>query len=145
MKWLRKIIGGNDVVSDIDHIAIVVSDMDVAVEFYTRVLGLGLIKDGRSEGGEKKTFVGTKDKVILAMTEHKNRKAPDEVFAGGVNHIAFGVDDVEKAASVLRERGVHFIERKTGEDGNIKAYHFLDPDGLELEICGDTRGEVPQY
>ncbi|MEQ9619915.1 MAG: VOC family protein [Deltaproteobacteria bacterium] len=145
MKWLRNIIGGNDIVKDIDHIAIVVSDMDVAVEFYTGVLGLRLIRDGRTEGGEKKTFIGTKSKVILAMTEDKNRKASDGGSAGGVNHIAFGVDDVEKAGNILKERGVNFIEEKIGEDGKVQAYHFLDPDGLELEICGDTRGEVPQY
>lgn len=145
MKWLRNIMGGNDIVKDIDHIAIVVSDMDVAVEFYTKVLGLRLVRDGRTEGGEKKTFIGTKSKVILAMTEDKNSEASNSGSAGGVNHIAFGVDDVEKAGKILKERGVNFIEEKISEDGKIKAYHFLDPDGLELEICGDTRGEVPQY
>ena len=145
MKWLRNIIGGNYIIKDIDHVAIVVSDMDVAVEFYTEVLGLGLIKDGRAEGGEKKTFIGTKSKVILAMTEDKEGKARDNASAGGVNHIAFGVSDVEKAAEILRGKGVKFIEEKVSEDGKVKAYHFLDPDGLELEICGDTRGEVPQY
>ena len=145
MKWLRNIIDRNDIVRDIDHIAIVVSDMDVAVEFYTEVLGFNLIKDGRTEGGEKKTFIGSKSKVILAMTEDKNRRSPDEGYAGGVNHIAFGVKDVEKAGKLLKERGVDFIEEKIDEDGKIRAYHFLDPDGLELEICGYTRGEVPQY
>lgn len=145
MKWLRNIIGGRDLVRDIDHIAIVVSDMEVAVEFYTKVLGLSLIRDGRTDGGEKKTFIGTESKVILAMTENRVRKASDEVCAGCVNHIAFGVKDVEKAAKILRERGVEFIEEKKSEDGKVKAYHFLDPDGLELEICGDTGGEVPQY
>ena len=37
------------------------------------------------------------------------------------------------------------VEIKVGDDGKGKAYHFLDPDGLELEIYGDTGKEVPQY
>ena len=132
-------------IGDIDHVAIVVSDMDGSVEFYTGVLGLRLIRDGRSRGGEKKTFLGTESRALIALTEDKTSKRADGCLPGGVNHIAFSVDDVEKMSVVLKERGVNFIEEKTGEDGKVKAYHFLDPDGLELEICGRTKGEVPKY
>lgn len=145
MRWLRNIAGRGTMIRDIDHIAIVVSDMDRAVEFYTGVLGLKLILDGRPQGGEKKSFIGTKSKVLIALTEDKQRRGAEGPFVDGVNHVAFGVGDVEKAHQILKERGVEFIEEKTGPDGKIKAYHFLDPDGLELEICGKTGGEVPQY
>ena len=66
-------------------------------------------------------------------------------YVDGVNHVAFGVDDVDKSSQILKERGVEFIEIKVGDDGKGKAYHFLDPDGLELEIYGETGKEVPQY
>lgn len=145
MKWLRDMWGKGTMIRHIDHIAIVVSDMDRAVEFYTGVLGLRLVRDGRSRGGEKKSFIGTESEVIVALTEDRKRGGGGFESAGGVHHIAFRVDDVEKAAQVLKERGVEFIEEKISEDGKITAYHFLDPDGLELEICGETEGEVPQY
>ena len=35
---------------------------------------------------------------------------------------------------------VTFIEEKVEKDGKIKAYHFLDPDCLELEVYGKTGG-----
>ena len=145
MSWLKKLIGGNESIKYIDHVAIVVSDMDRGVEFYGGVLGLKVILDGRSQGGEKKTFLGTDSGVLVALTEDKTRKYAEEHNTGGVDHIAFGVDDLETMCKLLVEKGVDFIEEKTGKDGNVTAYHFRDPDGLELEICTRTGDDVPTY
>ena len=62
-----------------------------------------------------------------------------------VSHIAFRVENVEEAKTNLESKGVEFIEEKTGEDGKTKAYHFLDPDGFELEIYGGTGEIIPAY
>lgn len=146
MSWLKGLFDKRDAISGIDHVAIVVSDMDRAVEFYTGVLGLKLVSDGRTRGGDRKTFIGSSGRVLIALTEDKSRRkeasAPE---ACPVNHIAFRVPDLERLSGKLRESGVRFVEEKVSPDGKTKAYHFLDPDGLELEICGDTAGEVPQY
>lgn len=141
MKWLRRMLGGEKGnVGGIDHVAIVVSDMDRALGFYSGMLGLEIIRDGRPEGGEKKTFLGSEGSVFLAVTEDKNRSAE-----GPVNHIAFRVGGVEALGQRLKNAGISFIEEKTGPDGKTTAYHFLDPDGLELEICAAAPNEVPQY
>lgn len=128
----------------IDHVAIIVKDMDRSIKFYSEVLGLVVIHDGRQDGGNKKSFLGTKEKAFVALTEN-----PDKVLNGtnteSVSHIAFSVENVEKAKETLYERGVEFTEEKTGEDGKTKAYHFLDPDGLELEIYGGTGEITPAY
>jgi catechol 2,3-dioxygenase-like lactoylglutathione lyase family enzyme len=145
MGWLDKIVGKGEMIKGLDHVAIVVSDMDRAIEFYTEVLGLRLISDGRPKGGEKKSFLGTKSKAIVALSEDRNRAMQKGEYLAGVNHVAFGVDDAEKSSRILKERGIQFVEIKVGEDGKPNAYHFLDPDGLELEICSDTGEEVPQY
>jgi catechol 2,3-dioxygenase-like lactoylglutathione lyase family enzyme len=145
MGWLDKLTGKQEMIKYLDHVAIIVSDMDRAIEFYSEVLGLKLILDGRPKGGEKKSFLGTKSKAIVALSEDKNRTMEKVEYIAGVNHVAFGVDDVEKSSRILKERGVQFVEIKVGEDGKPNAYHFVDPDGLEFEICGDTGKEVPQY
>jgi catechol 2,3-dioxygenase-like lactoylglutathione lyase family enzyme len=143
MSWLSNITRGKTLIRGLDHVAVVVSDMDRSIEFYTAILGMKLIKDGRAEGGLKKSFIGTDKKAVLALTEEKDGSGRGG--ARGVNHIAFFVDDIERAGGLLRERGVGFIEEKVGQDGRTKAYHFLDPDGLELEICVETGKEAPQY
>ncbi len=145
MSWLSNITRGKTLIRGLDHVAVVVSDMDRSIEFYTALLGMKLIKDGRAEGGLKKSFIGTDKKAILAMTEEKGGSGRGGGSAGGVNHVAFYVDDIERVGGLLREKGVRFIEEKVGQDGRTKAYHFLDPDGLELEICVETGKEAPQY
>ena len=145
MGWLDKLVGKKEMIKGLDHVAIVVSDMDRSIGFYRDVLGLTLILDGRQSGGEKKSFLGTKSKAIVALSEDKNRPIDNGGYVEGVNHVAFSVVDAEESSQVLKDKGIEFIEIKMDDDGKPKAYHFLDPDGLELEIYTETQKEVPQY
>ena len=143
MEWIKRLTGKGGMIKRIDHAAIVVSDMDRAFEFYSGVLGLEILLDGRRGGGDKKSFLGTKKQALIALTEDKNRGGASSGIEC-VNHIAFLVDDLEKSSRLLKEKGVSFIEEKKDKSGKTTAYHFLDPDGLELEICVPSE-EVPQY
>ncbi len=145
MGWLEKLVGKKEMIKGLDHVAIVVSDMDRSIDFYTDVLGLTLIIDGRASGGEKKSFLGTQSRAIVALSENKNRSIDKGGYVEGVNHVAFAVIDAQESSEVLKGKGIEFIEVKKGDDGKPKAYHFLDPDGLELEIYTETEKEVPQY
>ena len=82
---------------------------------------------------------------MVAFTEEEDRGGERAGFVEGVTHIAFRVDDVERASKILRERGVKFVEEKLDKGGKKKGYHFLDPDGLELEIYGKTGEIIPTY
>ena len=144
MDILKRISGGDQFITGIDHFAMVVKDMDVSIKFYTEVLNLVVLYDGRKDGGDKKSFLGKKDKSFVAMTEDTSKDLTNRSIES-VSHIAFKVENVEKAKSVLESKGVEFIEEKTGEDGKTKAYHFLDPDGFELEIYGGTGEIIPAY
>ena len=145
MKWIKNLVKSDSFITGIDHVAIVVSDMERSIEFYNGVLGLTIIRDGRKDPPNKKTFLGAKSRTLVALTEDKNRKGGGAGAVEGVAHVAFKVDDVEKARETLKSKAVTFIEEKVEKDGKIKAYHFLDPDGLELEIYGETGESVPPY
>ncbi|MGI9533662.1 MAG: VOC family protein [Thermodesulfobacteriota bacterium] len=144
MDILKKISGNDQFISGIDHVAIVVKDMDVSIKYYSEVLNLVVLYDGRKDGGDKKSFLGKKDKSFVAITEDSSKDLVNKNIES-VSHIAFKVENVEKAKLILEEKGVEFIEEKTGEDGKTKAYHFLDPDGFELEIYGGTGEIIPAY
>lgn len=145
MKWLKNLIGNDKMITGIDHVAIIVSDMDRSIKFYNEVLGLSIVTDGRNAEGEKKSFLGTKEHTLIALTEDKRLNRDKSQVVESVAHVAFKVGDVEKASEALKSKGVTFIEEKIEKDGKIKAYHFLDPDGLELEIYGETGEPVPPY
>ncbi len=145
MKWIKNLVSSDTFITGVDHVAIVVSDMDRSLAFYNEVLGLTILKDGRSEGGEKKSFLGTKKHTLIALTEDKKLNRDKSQIVESVAHVAFKVADVEKASNTLKSKGITFIEEKVEKDGKIKAYHFLDPDGFELEIYGETGESVPPY
>ena len=131
-------------ITGVDHVAIIVKDMDRSIKFYSEVLGLTIIHDGRSEGGLKKSFLGIKEKAFVALTENKDKNM-DRNIVESVCHIAFRVGDIETAKNDLSSKGIEFIEEKPNSSGKIVAYHFLDPDGFELEIYSDEKEIQPAY
>jgi len=144
MDILKKLKSNDQFISGLDHIAIVVKDMDRSIKFYTETLNLVVLYDGRNDGSDKKSFLGKKEKSFVALTED-SQKNVDETVIESVSHIAFRVENVEEAKDILESRGVEFVEIKVSEDGKSRAYHFLDPDGFELEIYGGTGEIIPAY
>ncbi len=142
MKLLDRLKAKSGFIKGLDHAAIIVKDMDTSLRFYSEVLELVILHDGRSDGGDKKSFLGTKDKSIIAMTENPNKKTGENTD-NSVSHIAFEVNDIEKAKTNLESKGITFIEIKKNSKGDPVAYHFLDPDGFELEIYNDTEKVAP--
>ena len=144
MDILKKLKSNDQFISGIDHVAIVVKDMDRSIKFYTEILNLVVLYDGRADGGDKKSFLGKKEKSFVALTEN-SQKNTDDSAVETVSHIAFRVDNVEEAKEILESRGIEFVEIIVSEDGKSGAYHFLDPDGFELEIYGGTGEIIPAY
>jgi catechol 2,3-dioxygenase-like lactoylglutathione lyase family enzyme len=142
LKLLDKLRAKKGFIKGLDHAAIIVKDMDRSIRFYSEILDLEIQHDGRGEGGDKKSFLGTKDKSLIALTENQSKK-PGEHRDRSVSHIAFEVTDIEKAKTNLESKGVEFIEIKKNSKGDPVAYHFLDPDGFELEIYNDTEKVAP--
>ncbi len=116
--------------------AIAVSDIERAKKFYGETLGLKT-KDERADGIRYEAGGGT---VLLVYPSQ---------FAGTAKstYMGFDVDDLEKAAGELRERGVVFEEYdmpglKTvngiAEIEGVKGAWFKDPDGNILSIGQET-------
>ena len=142
MKLLDRLKAKTGFIKRLDHAAIIVKDMDRSIMFYSKVLELVILHDGRSGGGDKKSFLGTKDKSLIALTENPSKNIGEHIDQS-VSHIAFEVTDIEKAKSNLEAKGIEFIEIKKNSKGDPVAYHFLDPDGFELEIYNDTEKVAP--
>jgi glyoxylase I family protein len=120
----------------IDHVEIIPRDAQKAIEFYGEVLGFGLkdrIKIGMGPL-EEVIFMALGD-TTLEIVSMKNPAPPSrEVNTAGYRMMAIEVDDMEKAITYLKEKGVEVsMEPISLPDGSKRA-EIKDPDGLDIEI-----------
>jgi len=144
----------------IDHLNIVVSDLERSVKFYTEVLGFKKTNSGHLEGEWIESIVGIKDVVadvvfivapageprieLLCYKSPTGESIPANSFANtvGLRHIALRVDDIQSSAKKLKDAGVKLLSEPvtvptsvvTHDAGHKMLCYFHDPDGVLLEI-----------
>lgn len=126
----------------VSHIGIAVRDLDAAVELYRDRLGLAL--EGVEEVPEQKVKVAMFP-VGESRVELLGATSPDSPIARhlekkgeGIQHVAFEVEDIEKALETLRARGVPLIDEKPRIGAGGHKIAFLHPKGtggVLIEIC----------
>jgi catechol-2,3-dioxygenase len=119
----------------ITHVAVTVSDLDVSVPWYQKVLGLDPVLDEDTGPFRHVVFLlGTTLLGLHGFPDLKTSEAFDE-RRPGLDHIAFGCADraeLESWATRLDELGI-----KHG--GVVDAHYgsglsFRDPDNIALEL-----------
>jgi methylmalonyl-CoA/ethylmalonyl-CoA epimerase len=121
------------VIVKVDHIGIMVSDLDAALRFYTGTLGLtaGPIEH-REEPPIRRCCLQLGD-VELELIEARDRdQTMMRVLAHrepGIYHLGLRVDDVDAVTAALRERGVP-LAGDTREGGDMRI-QYLHPDAAQ--------------
>jgi lactoylglutathione lyase len=121
-------------VSGLAHVAIRVTDIDRALDFYINKLGF-----------ERLMHLDRDDKlwlVYLRVTDNQfvelfldgvGERVPD-ADATGYNHLCLAVPDIEKSVAELQAAGIELTRPKVlGLDGNWQCW-IEDPDGHRIEI-----------
>ncbi|MCJ8328817.1 MAG: VOC family protein [Lentisphaeria bacterium] len=146
-------------ISHIDHINIVVKDLDRSVKFYTELLGFTLSNQAHLEGDWIETIVGLNGVnadvkyvrpesgpriELIQYNLPEGSEFPDNSLANtrGLRHIAFLVDDMSVVLKRLEEAGVSPINPPvrvpanviTHKDGHKNLCYLEDPDGVILEL-----------
>jgi glyoxylase I family protein len=120
----------------IHHVAIICSDYDKSKQFYTEVLGLKIMAEHyRKERDSYKLDLAIGDHYVIELFSFPN--PPPRVSgpeACGLRHLAFAVEDIEKAISDLKKHGVYPEAVRIDEFTGKKFTFFSDPDGLPLEL-----------
>ena len=112
----------------VDHIAITVPNVNAMAEFFTR-LGFTEVRRTDHHGGAVEVKLPGEGQVVIEFTTLRANENP------GVNHVAFQVDNCEKAVAELQARGVTFDSgaHKVPESGRVIA-SFRDPLGFRLQL-----------
>jgi lactoylglutathione lyase len=120
------------------HTMIRVRDLDRSIDFYTRLLGMKLLRRKDYPSGEfTLAFVGygdESDTSVIELTYNWPREEP-YTMGDGFGHLAIGVADVAATCERLAREGVK-IPRPAGpmkHGGSVIAF-IEDPDGYKIEL-----------
>jgi catechol 2,3-dioxygenase-like lactoylglutathione lyase family enzyme len=131
----------------IDHLDLVVSDLERSLRFYTELLRpLGYVSTSEIEGerGERVVYIGRPGGFGSVSVRERQTGGDYDRYALGIHHLAFSAGSrkvVDGRAAWLRENG-HTIESGPEEYGYTPGYYavfFYDPDGIKLEIVHRPR------
>ena len=136
-------------IKKLDHVCLIVKDLDRSIRFYRDVMGLKVSKVVDIEGEYPQKILGVKNVKIsyakLSVPDksvrngpvlelhcwRKPRILPNKSFA----HISFGLKDIDAEYKKLRRKGVRFIFKPlTAPDGHARICFGYDPDGNRIEF-----------
>lgn len=129
-------------VTKVDHIGVAVENLEESVKFYEEILGLKL--HGIETVEEQKVKVAflpigdTEIELLEATTPDSPIAKFIEKKGQGVQHVAFRVDDIEKALEEMRRLGIKLIDEKPRYGAGGARIAFLHPkstNGLLVELC----------
>ena len=153
----------------LNHLALVCSDMERTVDFYSNVLGMPLIKTIELPNGMGQHFffdLGNGDALAFFWFPNAPERAPGiasaaalpgvgdlETAVGSMNHVAFDVPaekfeayrdklvaaGVECSPILNHDRSVWGVSKEVTDDVFIRSVYFFDPDGILLEFACWTR------
>ena len=124
------------------HTMLRVGDLKRSVEFYTKVLGMKLLRTtDRPEQKYSLAFVGYDDEERSAVLELTYNYGVDKYEMGGAfGHIAIGVPDVRAACERVRASGGKVTREAGPVKGGTSMIAFVeDPDGYKIEFIERKR------
>ena len=125
------------------HTMLRVGDLQRAIDFYTRVLGMKLLRTTeRPEQKYSLAFVGYGSNPDHAEIELTYNHGVDHYDLGtAYGHIALGVDDAYATCEKIRAAGGKITREPGPVQGGATVIAFVtDPDGYKIELI--QRAEV---
>ncbi len=138
---LKQVENSMPKVKQVNHVAIVVDDMEKALSFWRDALGMKLheLRDVPAEKSQVAflPLPGTEVELVQPTTDDSGVAKYLSKRGPGMHHLCLEVDDIEGMMSQLKSKGVRLIneEPRTAADG--KRYAFIHPEstsGVLVEL-----------
>ena len=129
-------------IEKIDHIGIAVRSIEKTSELLSNILGLKVTGEENVEEQKVKVAFLPLGDSELELLESTSPEGPIARFiekkGEGIQHIAFRVDNIEKALEKLKKEGVRLIDEKPRYGAGGAKIAFLHPkstNGILVELC----------
>jgi lactoylglutathione lyase len=116
-----------------EHVGIMVKNMDESLAFYQNILGLELRNREWLNESVELAFLFFPEQPSVEIELVYGVPVENE---GIVNHVAFTVENIEAELVRLKEAGVTLIDEEplTVLNGTVKIAFFYGPNGEKLEL-----------
>jgi methylmalonyl-CoA/ethylmalonyl-CoA epimerase len=129
----------------VDHVGIAVPDLDAAIEWYARTLGLEATHtETNQEQGVREAMLhapgdasGAAVQLLAPLNESSTIAKFIDRNGPGLQQVAYRVADVEAAAATLRDKGVRLLyenARRGTADSRVNFVHPKDAGGVLVEL-----------
>lgn len=122
--------------SKFTYVGIRVKDLEKSIDFYTKLLGMNVKGRSKIEQTKGETVaLETGDGGFTLELNYYDQNSPyytEYTVGEGLDHLAFGVDDLNKTLEAARKSGYNIISEMKGKE-NHWAY-IEDPNGIWIEI-----------
>jgi len=126
----------------IDHVAIVVQDLDATLKLYTDVLGFEQVyREVIADQGVEAVGLRTGDAVIELLRPLDPNSSVARYRGDAqtkLHHTAYRVPDLQAELERLREAGIQLLDQtpRKGAHGNLIAFlHPKSTGGVLIELC----------
>jgi methylmalonyl-CoA epimerase len=134
----------------IDHIGIVVKNLDETVEILSKAFGFAVTESISAPDGEFKTALVSSGGVRLELIQPLEARGSIAKFlenkGGGIHHLSFKVDNIEDELHSLESKGIRLVNNKPAEvSGSLVAFvHPGSTQGVLVELIQRTVDEPLQ-
>ncbi len=120
----------------VHHIALICSDYQRSLDFYTRVVGCQVIAEHwREEQQSYLTKLSLNGEYVIELFSYPSPpQRPSYPEAAGLRHLAFEVDDIVEQVAELDRLGVAHEAIRTDATTGKHFVFFNDPDNQPLEM-----------
>jgi methylmalonyl-CoA epimerase len=140
--------GTHPLLTEVDHVAIAVRDLDAAVAWYKETLGARTVhREIVASDGVEEALVAVAESYVQLLTPTREDSPVARFLASrgeGLHHVAYRVDDCAAALAAVRATGARTVDEvpRPGSRGTTVA--FLHPSasfGTLIELVEEGRGD----
>ena len=130
------VVTGEVKTGGVNHLALISSDLDATIRFYTEILGMKLIRiiQNRDEPTSTHIFLDMGGGNLLAFFDFPEKDTNKTIRGvGSMHHVALKAtrENFQKTLATLEKKGVQQSLHGSREAGSV---YLRDPDDILLEI-----------
>jgi lactoylglutathione lyase len=118
------------------YVGIRVTDVQKSIDFYTKLLGMKVINRGKIEQTKGETIaLQSEEGGFVLELNHYEKDSPFNTkytVGEGLDHIAFKVEDLDKALDEAKKAGYRVLLEMKSKEGRWA--YIEDPDGIWIEV-----------